>query len=412
MAVRLSSESLLIIGGGVEQVPLYRRAREMGFSIVGTDVNPQAPGLALADHALIASTRSPEETIEALRNYGQTGEIKGVITIANDVPMTVSRVANFLGLPSIPEEVAKIFMDKREMKARFREGSIPTPHQWESRAELESSSLLESQKNVRFIVKPTDGRGSLGVLVAMNRAEIPGLVSQSEQLSGSQRIIIEEYVEGRQFSVEGIVVDSVFHLAGVAERNYEDPYKFAPHVIENGGDIAESQDLQTLASFRRVMQSVTDVLGLKFGPLKGDLVMDFGGVVQVIEIAGRLSGGWLASHQIPWATGIDLMGLSVLQALGHRLPEENLHPSRNRATSIRYWFPPAGQIEKISGMKEVRRSHGVLHCEVFKKEGDYHPKVEKHSDRFGFVLAGGQTLGEARMLNKQAMSKLRVEIRA
>ena len=37
----------MIIGGGVEQVPAYKRAKERGFSILGTDIDPNAPALKL-----------------------------------------------------------------------------------------------------------------------------------------------------------------------------------------------------------------------------------------------------------------------------------------------------------------------------------------------------------------------------
>ena len=406
----MSSDQLLIIGAGAEQVPLYRRARDMGLSVVGTDADPDAPALRLANHSIIASTRSPEETLHALSNFDGASRIAGVMTIANDVPKTVSKVALQLGLPGLPLDVAETLSDKSEMKTKFMAGAIETPRQWTVEPDWNDVFEFEGRDCDRYVVKPTDGRGSVGVLIARHREEIPGLIRRSASLSGSDQFVIEEYLEGRQYSVEGIVVNSRFHLSGVAERNYDRLELFAPHVIEDGGDISESQDLSAIASFSSVMQRVTDELGLEFGPLKGDLVVDSGGIVQVIEVAGRLSGGWFASHQIPFASGVDLMGLSILQALGERIPEEDLLPSQNRATSIRYWFPPPGRILHMSGLEAIRRSEGVLHCDIFRQVGEIQPQIRKHSDRFGFVLTGAQNIAQAKKLNEEAMSLLKLEI--
>lgn len=408
--MRLSSDYLLIVGGGFEQIPLYERARAMGLSVIGTDANPKAPALKLADRALLASTRSPEETIRAITEFDDARRIAGVITIANDVPKTVSRVAEYLGLPGIDARAADILSDKSLMKAAFQAASISTPSQWEAGRDWEARNSLRAAESGSYIVKPADGRGSIGVLVARSVREIPSLLSRSAIESGSSRFVIEEFVEGKQYSVEGIVVDSKFCLVGVAERNYSRLAEFAPHIIEDGGDISETPDSILHAKFAEVMQSVADAVELDDGPLKGDLVVSPRGGVQVIEVAGRLSGGWFASHQIPYATGLDLMGFSILQALGETIPKESLIASRNWATCIRYWFPRPGRIRQVSGISELQSAEGVLHFGVFRKKGDIQPPIMKHADRFGFVLSGAKSLAQAKKLNREAMSMLKVTI--
>jgi biotin carboxylase len=382
----------------------------MGLSVVGTDANPKAPALRLADRVLVASTRSPEETIGAITEFEDARRIAGVVTIANDVPKTVSRVAEHLGLPGTHARAAEILSDKSLMKSAFLAASISTPKQWEAGLDWAARSQLRPREAGRYVVKPTDGRGSVGVLVASSGEEISALVSRSARESGSSRFVMEEFVEGKQYSVEGIVVDSRFHLAGVAERNYDRLSEFAPHIIEDGGDISELPDGRAHAGFAGIMQAVAEALELDSGPLKGDLVVNPRGDVQVIEVAGRLSGGWFASHQIPYATGVDLMGLSILQALGEDISKERLLPSRNWATSIRYWFPRPGRIGQVSGLSELENAEGVLHFGVFRKEGEIQPPIMKHADRFGFVLTGAQSLDQARKLNQEAMSLLEVTI--
>ena len=118
---------LLIIGAGIEQIYAYQTAKKMGFSVVGTDANPNAPALIYSDEKLIASTRDPQATIEAVKSLKDYKSIKGVITLANDVPYTVAYVAEVLGLPSISLQTAALSSDKLKMKNRFKDSDVNTP---------------------------------------------------------------------------------------------------------------------------------------------------------------------------------------------------------------------------------------------------------------------------------------------
>lgn len=71
----------MIIGGGVEQIPAYQRAKDRGFSILGTDINPNAPALKLADYVLQVSTKNPEETASKAAEFDKKIKIDGVMTI-------------------------------------------------------------------------------------------------------------------------------------------------------------------------------------------------------------------------------------------------------------------------------------------------------------------------------------------
>ena len=74
----------------------------MGLKVIGTDINPKAPAFKFADYQLIASTRDANSTLMAARKFHNSHRIDGVMTIANDVPYTVSLVASSLGLKGIP----------------------------------------------------------------------------------------------------------------------------------------------------------------------------------------------------------------------------------------------------------------------------------------------------------------------
>ena len=125
--VKKEKKNLLIIGGGIEQIPAYKLAKQRGLTIIGTDINVDAPALKLADHCLIASTRNPKGTLTKVKNFTKNQKIHGVMTIANDVALTVSTISNALNLPGISLESAMKVSDKLLMKNTFKLSGVPTP---------------------------------------------------------------------------------------------------------------------------------------------------------------------------------------------------------------------------------------------------------------------------------------------
>src|SRR3989344_4246674 len=163
LGVGLLTKNLLIIGAGREQIPVYQTAKKMGLFVIGTDINPEAPAFDYANKKLICSTRNAMETLEVVLDYSKNNRIDGVITVAKDVPYTVALVAEKLKLPSISSDSAKIVSNKASMKERFIENNIPTP---KSQILKTKDDFLKKIQTIEFplILKPSDGRGSRGVL--------------------------------------------------------------------------------------------------------------------------------------------------------------------------------------------------------------------------------------------------------
>src|SRR5262249_27644891 len=152
------------VSGGAEAVPGIQRARAMGLHVVVSDMNPSAPGFAVANDAVVANTYDVHATVAAAIAYQKTKRpINGVMCMAADVPMTVAGVAEALGLPGISTESARLAADKLAMKQAFDRAGIPIP--WFQAIEsLEELEETVDQRGFPVVLKPVDGRGARGVL--------------------------------------------------------------------------------------------------------------------------------------------------------------------------------------------------------------------------------------------------------
>src|SRR3990167_7709536 len=93
------SKTLICLGGGIESVPIIQRVRELGISPIVVDGNPQAPGLPLADRAIVASCYHADKCIPALKTTGL--QFDGVMCAGVDAPVTAAEIRHTFGLPGM-----------------------------------------------------------------------------------------------------------------------------------------------------------------------------------------------------------------------------------------------------------------------------------------------------------------------
>jgi len=382
-------KTLLIISGGIEAIPGIKLAKAMGLHVVVSDINPIAPGFALADDCIIASTYDVDETVAAAEKYDSSvRRIDGVICIAADVPLTVASVASALGLTGIPVQSATLAANKMAMKECFSDAGIPAP--WFSAVgSVEHLEEIVAEKGYPLVIKPTDSRGARGVLRLAEGIDLEWAFRHSMQFSPSSQVMVEEYLEGPQISTESMLINGQGVTPGFIDRNYEYLHRFAPYIIENGGQ-QPSRLNDDRASFSKVAEMAGRAIGISNGVVKGDMVLTPQGP-KVIEIAARLSGGWMSTDQIPLGTGVDLVGSAIRLALGMEVNPEDLKPRCQNGVAIRYFFPEPGIITDISNLKKFQGASWVHRLCLFANVGDVIEPVTNHTKRVGFVITTAKT---------------------
>ena len=392
--MEVNKEVLLIIGGGEEQIPAYEIARSSGYLTVGTDMNESAPASKYADYFLKASTRDIQETLDAVLSFNKKIKIDGVMTIANDVPLTVAKVADKLRLRSISIESAEISSNKLQMKEKFIEFGVPCPNYYEI-SDINTFKKIVKNTSNKFILKPIDGCGARGVLLFSAKDNLEMVYNQSKSYTDSKVLLLEEFIDGLQISSESFLIDGNAYTAALSERNYSRLNEFLPNIIEDGGTIPAPVNKTQFSKINSIIELAAKSIGVRDGIIKGDIVIDKDSNIKIIEIATRLSGGWFCSHQIPEATGINLVQANIDFAMGKKIDPLSIIPTKDISTSIRYFFIPEGRIHDIRGESMIKNAPGLIKYDFYKNVGDYQNKVLKHSDRFGYVICKGKNRDES-----------------
>ncbi|MEZ4217408.1 MAG: ATP-grasp domain-containing protein [Myxococcota bacterium] len=403
--------TLWVISGGIEARPVIERARALGLRVVVSDGSATAPGLALADLPVVANVYGPEETLDAARTLAaRHGPPDGVICAAADAPLTAAWLAGEFGLVGPSREAARLATDKLAMKRRLARDGVPVP--W-FRALLDADELEahRREEGVPLVVKPVDSRGARGVVrVAPGPSGVDARFAfeTAHRNSPTGRVMVERFLDGPQVSTESLVLGDRVATPGLADRNYEALARFAPFVVEDGGQLPSALAADAQRDVCDVVARAARSLGLESGVAKGDIVVHEGRAV-VIEIAARLSGGYLCSHHIPLSTGVDFVGAAIRQALGERIDPDELAPRHARGVAQRFFFPRPGRVVAIRGAEEVARRADVALLELRVAPGDEVGEVECHPARAGLVITTAATREEAVAAARAAIDGVAIE---
>jgi len=90
--------AIVMIGGGIQEVPAVKQVQDMGYQCIVTDRNPRAPAFRDADWRIPESGDSYHAILHLLRNLmrDEDVEVVGVFTLT-ELFYEVSRVAHELG---------------------------------------------------------------------------------------------------------------------------------------------------------------------------------------------------------------------------------------------------------------------------------------------------------------------------
>jgi biotin carboxylase len=401
-------KTVLIVSGGIEAADAARRAKELGYYVVVSDRDPEAPGFAFADSCLIADVYSPTETAAAAERYHRKiRKIDGVICVAADAPVTAATVCQRLGIKGLPLHAAETACDKLAMKRRFSEAGVPVP--WFAAVETpQALQRIAIERGNNLVIKPVDSRGSRGVQRIAHVADLTKAFMLAREHSPTDRVMVEEYLEGPQVSTESIVVDGKCFTPGFSDRNYEYLDRYAPFFIENGGDLPSQLSDEVQFKVRDVVAKAAKALGILDGTVKGDIVVH-NGQPYVIELAARLSGGFFCTREIPLNTGVDFLGAAVRLAVGDEISQSELEPKHQIPVIQRYAFPKPGKIVRISGAEDARKIPGIADVIVTAKPGDIIPPAGDKRPSAAMVLATGTSRTTALQAANDALACLKIE---
>ncbi len=388
----MKPRTLLVIGAGHEQVPAILKAREMGFQVAVTDLNPEAPGMGLADFSRVVSTADREGNLAVARELA----IDGVMTIGSETAVpVVAHVAASMGLPGYSEATALAATNKNKMRERFALFDVPTT---ESQAveNLEQAFSFIDRHGFPVVLKPSDSSGQRGTTLVNDFPALQLAVTDALGFAGDAKAIIEKYYAGPEINVTAAVEHGKIHFLSLSERVTAPPPHFGiaiEHV--SPPPLADSERRAIMDASEKAIRAVGLTDGIAYPQ-----VLHTADGPKVLEIAVRIPGGHMYEVALH-SSGIDMIEFSILTAMGHSSPLSACTPYPiSPALSVLFLterdFPASDALIRHVGSADAALSvTGVKMARMHLSPGQRIPSLSNSGARFGAVLAVGSTRAEA-----------------
>lgn len=396
-------EAFVLTGGSRSQLGLLEQARALGHEVCVVDGSERAPLLEEADHAIVRSFTDVGGVVGDLEQRGI--QPVAVATMGSDqAVLPTAQLAERLGLPGLPVETARTVADKRRMRAAFEKRKVRCPKGREAASFTEAEQAFH-QLGAPVVVKPVDGSAQRGVTEVRAEGELPDAVDRALAASKTGAIVLEQYLDGDEFTVNGFLLAGEYFPMSVTRRLLHPPPPLGVCISHRYPSLlANEQPLFELA------HKASLAVGLETGPSYVQVRMR-DGAPWAIEVGARLGGGKDA-ELAKLVTGFDAIRANVLWALGELTRDDLRHgDSVAPVGQVRFVVHEPGRIVRLDTAPALALD-GVHEAGWYWREGMTLPPMTSGAERLGYLLLTAATEDELDRLTGQALDALEIDVEA
>lgn len=368
-------KKILLLGGSAQQIVAIRTARKHGYYTVLCDYLTDNPGQYEADKFYLVSTTDKDAVLKVATDE----KVDGILAYASDpAAPTAAYVAEKLGLPTNPYESVETLCNKDRFRAFLKKNGFNTPNS----AGYSDKHVDTSLFSLPVIIKPVDSSGSKGATVLNSWEGLDKALDFAFSFSRSHRVIVEEFIEKKhEYLIGGdiFVADGKVILWGLLNCHRDSAVNPLVPVGKSYPLMLDKTDEDEVKS---TLQRIVDKLGLRFGSVNVELVVDKSNKVWPIDIGPR-AGGNMIPDLLGMIFGTDVVEMAVLAAMGEKVCPEikedipyfathNLHSDQN------------GIYESIEFSDELER-YIVKKC-LYKKSGDTVEYFDNAAKALGIIF--------------------------
>ena len=379
---------------------------------VGTEETSAVEGLN-PQGLLTLDFRDPADCVRRVEDFARAHPVDAAIGVDEETSVAAAAIAARLGLPANPPGAAVAAWHKGTLRRRLAARGVPQPG---FRLFSRDGAAGQAAAAVSYpcVLKPTFLAGSRGVIRVDDPGEfvaawerigrildLPDVARRGGKLC--REILVEEFVPGREFSLEGLLVGG--RLSVLALFDKPDPLD-GPFFEETIYVTPSRRPAAEQSALRDLVAEGARALELSEGPIHAEARWGPSGP-RLIEIAARSIGG-LCSRTLVFGTGMSLEDIILRSAL--RLPVETLEREKAAAGVLMIPIPKAGVLEAVGGLDRARAVPGIVDAVVSAHVGQRLVPLPEGSRYLGFVFSRAERPEDAEVALREAHRRLEFRI--
>jgi len=363
-------KKLVIIGANDFQNQLILKAKQLGYETYVFAWEEGAVGKKTADFFYPISIVEKEIILDECKKI----QPDGVCSIASDLAsITVNYLAENLGLPCNETVYTGIQTNKYLMRKALSNADISCPRFIKTDLQVNKDSVKDFAFPI--IVKPTDRSGSRSIMKLESVDGLEEAVRNACNVSFEKKAIIEEYIEGDEYSMETITQNGVHHYLATTKKFTTG----APHFIETGHKQPSGLDESVINRARDTVFKALTALHIENSAGHSEFKVDCNGDIHIIEIGARMGGDCIGSDLVYLSTGNDFMKMVIDVAIGNTI---TVKKPLDKMAEIRFLFNE----NDIEEMDEFVNQNNDRVLRISKIEYENLGKTEDSSTRLGYYI--------------------------
>lgn len=391
---------IMVIAGGTWQCPIVQLAKSKGHYIICSNLYEDSPAFKYADVGVVADVLDKKKNLEIAKKY----KPDAVLTAQSDIAVsTVAYVAEQLGIKGIGSEIASRFTNKYKMREFTSKAGFISPKYKLCHTKEEAIEFLVETPN--SIIKPIDSQSSRGVHIVKNADDIEHNFDDCIQYSNAEKaIVIEEYIEGTEFTVDGIKTMNDYVVTAISEKEH---YKYNPS-IANRLLFMQNNKKFDYDKLRMINTEMVKTMGLPFGVTHAEYKYR-DGEFYLIEIAARGGGTKISSDIVPLVSGINSNEIYLNILTGDS--DEIIRMPHHECAVLGFFDFTPGKVIDIQGLEEASRLEGMQDMSLEIKVGDQLGRAQDDRSRCGYYILYADSLAELNDREKRLKEIVKVVTR-
>ena len=379
-----ADKKIMVLGGSNFQIPIIKKAKEMGLYVISCDYLPDNPGHQFSDEYHNVSTTDKEAVLALAKKLN----IDAIVTLSSDPAIpTVAYVADALGLNGPSPAAVNILSEKDLFRSLLSKLNLRVPKNYVVNSASIPKEIANSSS--KLVVKPVDSCGSKGITYSStNTFELNQAIEYALNNSRAKRCILEEYIEGDQIHGDGYLQDGklIYHYLG-DHFFYTKTKNFIP--ISTRWPCKYSNNI--LDKLVHQVEGISNASGYLNGPVNIEARVTETGEVYIIEVSPRNGGNYVPIIQ-EHLTGFDFVSKIIYNSLGVSIPVFDSISDKKVGAHYILHSEKKGIFQDVKISDKIRNH--IFFYKIFKNKGDIVSEYVGSNTTIGVILLEFDSINE------------------
>lgn len=407
--IKNKRKKILILGATVNQLPFVIIAKKNNCFTITLDNDQKSICHKFSDASAIISTTEKEIVL----NYAKKHKVDGIVTCASDLALpTVAYTCNKMGLPFVEMEAVLKTVNKDLFKKFLLENKFKAPKYYIFSDSKSALKIIQKLKD-KWIIKPVDSSGSKGVcLIDLNlkNENLFSTINNSFFFSSSKKIIVEEFIEGKNCSVDGFYNDGKIDVLYITNKLLTN----LPLRTPTGHTVPSKLNIQTQINIKKSIKKILDLLKVKSSPFDFDVIVSKSGEIYFLEMSLRIGGNGIPKL-IMYSSGYNLYNSAFLYAINQQIKRPTKGFTLNVLPTgvFLIYSNKSGKLNSIASKEILLKKYKESLKEIV-YDLEIGEKIEKFTQgnhRIGHYILQAKSDKELMVLSKEFKKDLNLEIK-